>query len=345
MNSDLVLPHLNCDENCNCCSRRICDIIADRKEDERPFVSFEFYPPKTEKGAENLMKRMEEMHKQGDIFMDMTWGSGGSTSELTLELCKRMCRAGINPNMHLTCTGMVHETIDHAILGAKDAGIMNILALRGDPPKLEGEWKAEDEKFTCALDLVKHIRECTGDHFCITVSAYPEGHPDKIKKVEEGTELTESEKGRCVELDDGVYVCSDEDFEKEMAYVVQKVEAGANMIITQMVFDAAVFFTFVKECRARGVTVPIIPGFMIIKAAAGFTRMTNYCKSRVPQHLKDAVAAAKDDKEALNKVSVDFFTALLQEMEAEGVAGFHFYTLNIETNTYAILDNLNLKIH
>eukprot|EP00055_Hartaetosiga_balthica_P005698 m.17100 g.17100 ORF g.17100 m.17100 type:complete len:346 (-) comp4728_c0_seq1:2339-3376(-) len=334
-----------CVENCGCNMRRICDLIEEIPEGSRPFVSFEFYPPRTEKGVENLLHRIQDMHLQGDLFMDMTWGSGGSTSELTLELCKSMASQGMNPNMHLTCTGMVHETIDHAIMGAKEAGIKNILALRGDPPQLEGEWKAVDEKFTCALDLVKHIRECTGDHFCITVSGYPEGHPNKIKKVPEGYELSPSEKARLVELEDGDYVCMDEDFEDEMAYLVKKVEAGANMIITQMIFEAEVFNTFVKECQDRGITVPIIPGFMVIKAEQGFTRMTNFCKSRVPKKLKEDIVAAKDDKVALNNVTVDFFVDLCKDLEESGVKGFHFYTLNTETNTISILEKLGLKKH
>ncbi len=144
------------------------------------------------------------------LFLDMTWGAGGSTSDLTLSLCTTMrSTLHANPNMHLTCTNMPMEKIDTALRGAKDAGIKNILALRGDPPAGQ-EWHAVEGGFTCALDLVRHIHETHPDTFCVSVAGYPEGHPTVITPVAEGQVLSDSERSRVVVFPEGSYVCTDE---------------------------------------------------------------------------------------------------------------------------------------
>ena len=134
----------------------------------------------------------------------------------------------------LCSTNMEPEKITKALAGAEEGGIENLLALRGDPPKGEERWTATEGGFTCALDLVKHIKEKAGDKFGLSVAGYPEGHPNVIKKVEDPSTMSESERGRAVTMEDGTYVCSDADFEKELAYLKEKVVAGAEFIVTQV---------------------------------------------------------------------------------------------------------------
>ena len=201
---------------------------------DKPFVSFEYYPPRTEEGVKNLYSRMDRMAKQNPLFADITWGAGGSTSELTVDIALEMQKKGLVPNMHLTCTNMEATKVSEALASCKESGIKNIVALRGDPPKGQDEWKATEGGFTCALDLVKHMRKEHGDYFCISVAGYPEGHPNVIKPVEGGADgldkLTASEAGRLVKKADGTYlVCSDADYAKEIAYLKEKVDAGADL--------------------------------------------------------------------------------------------------------------------
>jgi methylenetetrahydrofolate reductase (NADPH) len=235
------------------------------------------------------------------------------------------------------------ELIGKALEGAKAAGISNIVALRGDPPKGQEEWKATEGGFNCALDLVRHMRKEYGNDFCISVAGYPEGHPTVITKVEPGTVLSEGEQARLVTLDDGEYVCRDADYAKELAYLKEKVDAGADVIITQMFFDANVYLRFVADCRAAGIQVPIVPGVMVIQSHGGFLRMTAFCKSRVPAALRAALDAVKDDDAAVKAEGVRQGTALCRALLDGGAGGLHFYTLNMEEVSFAILDNLGLK--
>lgn len=165
----------------------------------QPFISFEYFPPKTPEGVEKLHKTISIMAKQSPLFMDFTWGAGGTTSDLTLDLSiTSQKRHELMVNMHLTCTNQTKEVCDHGIKTAKEGGIRNIVALRGDPPVGQEKWEVTEGGFACALDLVKYIRKVSGDHFGIQVSGYPEGHPDNIKKVSSlGRPMSETEKVSC----------------------------------------------------------------------------------------------------------------------------------------------------
>jgi methylenetetrahydrofolate reductase (NADPH) len=318
------------------------------------FISFEYYPPRDAAGVTKLYNRIQQMKRQKPLFLDFTWGAGGSTSDLTIELATQaQKKANIPTNMHITCTNMKEEKIFNALKEAKEANVRNLVALRGDPPKGQEKWEVTKGGFACALDLVKHIRAKYDDFFNISVAGYPEGHPNTIKPVGD-RELTESEKTRAVYQrninEDGTlsvetFVCSDEDFAKEIAYLKEKVDAGAAMIITQMFFDVSVFLTFVKACRMAGITCPIIPGIMCIMKYGGFVRMTGMCKSRVPDDVWAALDAIKDDAAAVKNFGVDFGTKLCRDLLASGeVQGLHFYTLNLTSCTYAILKGLGRYI-
>eukprot|EP00049_Salpingoeca_infusionum_P026010 m.23206 g.23206 ORF g.23206 m.23206 type:complete len:331 (+) comp8462_c0_seq2:74-1066(+) len=308
-------------------------------------VSFEFFPPKTEAGIHNLVERIGRFKHQAPIFMDVTWGAGGTTSELTLDLCIQMKRdLGVAANMHLTCTNMHLDTVDTALQGAKEAGVRNIVALRGDPPVGQERWEASSETFTCALDLVKYIHGSYPGEFCVSVSGYPEGHPTVIKEVADGQVLSATEELRVITMDGKRYVCNDEDFDKELDYLKQKVDAGASFIITQMVFDAQVYKAFVDACKAKDITVPILPGIMCIQNFSGFDRMTRFCRSRYPQSVYEELYAVKDDTTLARQVGIRFGTQLCKDLLACGAPSLHFYTLNREEVTMGILENLGWKI-
>ena len=331
-------------------STKICDMIAEylaqeSEESKQPLIAFEYYPPRTKEAVQGLYERFTRMEKQKPLYADVTWGAGGSTSDLTLELCiNAKEKHGLEPNMHLTCTNMEVEKIEAALKGAKEAGIRNIVALRGDPPKGEEKWEATEGGFTCALDLVKYMRKEYDDYFCISVAGYPEGHPNVIKKIDNPKMLTEAEKKRIVHQEDGDYVCHEEDYNNEIAYLKQKVDAGADMIITQMFFDIDVFLQFVADCRAAEIMVPIIPGIMLIMAYGGFKRMTGFCKSRVPEDVMAKVEELKGDSTGLKAYGIEFATEMSNKLIEANVPDLHYYTLNREETVNKILLNIGRSL-
>jgi methylenetetrahydrofolate reductase (NADPH) len=176
------------------------------------------------------MDRMKE--SINPLFSDVTWGAGGSTAELTLDIAQQLSTTGHVANMHMTCTnlekgGDPKAAVRGALETAKKNGINNIVALRGDPAAGQEEWKAADGGFTCALDLVEYMTENFGSEFGISVAGYPEGHPNAISEVEDPSSMTESEKSRSSMEGGKVYTCRDDDYKKEMDYLKKKIDAGA----------------------------------------------------------------------------------------------------------------------
>lgn len=343
-------------------STKIVDLIS-KDNGGKPYVSLEYFPPRTAEGVKNLYKRMERM-KQAvkPVFSDITWGAGGSTADLSLELALNMQKTGHNANLHMTCTNLSasaddddakktdpKEQILKALQESYDGNIRNIVALRGDPPHGEEKWEATEGGFTCALDLVKFIREHFGNDFGIAVAGYPEGHPNAISEVTDISTLTEQEKLRTSTLDGKHYCCLEKDYVKEMDYLKQKVDAGADCIITQMFFDVDVFEQFQKDCKQWGILCPIIPGLMCINAYAGFVKMAKFCKTRVPVSLQQKMDElnAIDDKTksvaAVKAFGIEFGTQMCTQLvEKCNVPVLHFYTLNLEKVVYGILQNMDL---
>mmetsp|Transcript_36119 Transcript_36119/g.43579 ORF Transcript_36119/g.43579 Transcript_36119/m.43579 type:complete len:384 (-) Transcript_36119:377-1528(-) len=329
-------------------SEKIVDKINRAAATGKPAVSFEYFPPRTQEGVKNLYERLGRMVHQNPLFIDFTWGAGGSTSDLTLELSTNAKqRYGMDVNMHMTCTNQPADKVDIALAGCAKAGVRNICALRGDPPLGQEKWEATEGGFSCALDLVKHIRKYHGDHFGISVSGYPEGHPDVIKPVSElGRALSASEKQRVmVDANGKENVCSDEDMKVELQYLKEKVDAGAEVIITQLFYDPEIFLTFVKNCRAMGINCPILPGIMIIQAYQGFKRMTGFCKTSVPKHILDKMEELKEDAEGIKQYGIDLGAEICQKLlDSKEVSCVHFYTLNLEKSVLGIMEKLGLKV-
>lgn len=329
---------------------KIIDLIKAKEEGSKPFISIEFFPPRTADGVKNLYARMDRMKESiNPLFSDVTWGAGGSTAELTLDIAQQLSTTGHVANMHMTCTnlekgGDPKAAVRGALETAKKNGINNIVALRGDPAAGQEEWKAADGGFTCALDLVEYMTENFGSEFGISVAGYPEGHPNAISEVEDPSSMTESEKARSSMEGGKVYTCRDDDYKKEMDYLKKKIDAGADFIITQMFFDTKVFGTFVKDCKTWGINCPVVPGLMCINAYAGFVKMTGFCKTRVPAELRAKMDSIKDDPDAVKAFGIEFGIQMCQDLTEIGVEVLHFYTLNLEKTTYGILKGLGYEV-
>ncbi|CAK7235383.1 methylenetetrahydrofolate reductase 1 [Sporothrix bragantina] len=318
---------------------KITDKIAALPPDAFYF-SLEFFPPKTSMGFANLRDRLDRMARAlRPLFVNVTWGAGGSTAQKSLELaeiCQR--ELALTTCLHLTCTNMSRALIDKALEDAKALGIRNILALRGDPPRPteyseEGEEQekaagSDELQFTYAVDLVRYIRKQHGDYFCIGVAAYPEGH------AEESHPLGQS-------------------LEHDLPYLVEKVQAGADFVMTQLFFDQAAYAHFEKVLleHPSGAfkDVPLIPGLMPIQNYQMIKRTTKLSHARIPDTLMERLDAVKKDDEQVKSVGVDIISELVEQVKeikdrtrADKPKGFHFYTLNLEKAVSFIIERTHL---
>lgn len=301
---------------------KVIEKLQNAEKEGKVAFSFEYFPPKTEGGVENLFDRMDQMVEHQPSFCDITWGAGGSTADLTLDISNKMQNMiCVETMMHLTCTNMPVEKIDDALTTIKANGIQNVLALRGDPPHGQDKFVQVEGGFACALDLVKHIRSKYGDYFGITVAGYPEAHPDMIKNDMGATE---------------------EDYQKDLAYLKLKVDAGADLIITQLFYDTDIYLKFVNDCRQIGIKCPIVPGIMPINTYAGFIRMAGFCKTKIPSEITAALEPIKDNEEAVRAYGIHLGTEMCKKILAHGIKTLHLYTLNMDKPALGILANLGL---
>jgi methylenetetrahydrofolate reductase (NADPH) len=296
----------------------IGDKIRQREAEGKKFFSFEYFPPKTPTGVANLYERAERMAAAEPLFCDVTWGAGGGTSDITLDLSGNIQRfMGLDVMMHLTCTNMPAGKVREGLDGAKSRGIRNILALRGDPPAGQ-EWTQCEEGFAFATDLVRFIKAEYGNYFSVCVAGYPEGHPSGF-------------------LDGKMTM------DEEYAHLKEKCDAGADFIITQMFYDVEMFFGFVRKCRDLGITIPILPGILPIQNYSGFTRMTGFCKTAVPAAVTKAITAIRDDESSVRQFGVNLGIDMCQRILNSGLSpGVHFYSLNLEKSVMGIIDGLDL---
>merc|ERR1719454_2312037 len=249
------------------------------------------------------------------MWIDVTWGAGGSTADTTLSLCETaMDVTGLDVLMHLTCTNVTVDMTREVLQRCKDKGLCNILALRGDPPANAAEWTATEGGFSHAVDLVRFIRKEFGDFFCIGIAAYPEGHIDA------------------------------ESFDKDLRYYKEKVEAGADFAVTQLFYDTNLYFEFLKKSHAIGVpkSFDVFPGLMPIQSYAGFRRMTGLCKTFIPKPIDEALELVKDNEAAVKEYGIELAVQMSRELMAGGCPGLHLYTLNLEKSATAICEKLGL---
>lgn len=287
-----------------------------REKSSKPTFSYEYFVPKTTQGVQNLYDRMDRMYESSlPQFIDITWNAGGGVlSRLSTDLVSTAQSVlGLETCMHLTCTNMPVSQIDDALQSAYDSGCQNILALRGDPP-VNSEWTAVEGGFKYAKDLVKYIRAKYGDHFDIGVAGYPEGHPGD-------------------DTDDSVLI----------DYLKQKVDAGANFVITQMFYDADIFIKWCKKVREAGIDIPIIPGIMPITTYAAFLRRAQWCDIHIPDEFMKQLEPIKDDDQQVRETGTNLVVDMCQRILDSGyVTHLHLYTMNLERAPLMILERMNL---
>ncbi|GMM33702.1 methylenetetrahydrofolate reductase (NAD(P)H) [Saccharomycopsis crataegensis] len=280
--------------------------------------SFEFFPPKTEQGIQNLYDRMDRMYHLNPTFIDVTWNAGGRVSKISNDIVNT-CQSvlGLETCLHMTCTNMSVEIIDTALREAYESGCQNILALRGDPP-LDAQVDANGQlihkgEFQYAKDLISYIKKQYGDHFCIGVAAYPEGHP---------------EEDNC---------------DRVIDYLKEKIDAGGDFIVTQMFYDVDNFIEWCHKLKAKGIEAPIFPGIMPITTYASFMRRAKWSEIKIPQGFLDILEPHKEDDFKIRELGCELITKMCKKLLDSGVVNhLHFYTMNLEKATIMILQQLGL---
>lgn len=294
--------------------RRLAEIYRENAAAKRPTVSFELYPPKNAEDEKTLFDVVvPQLAELRPAFMTVTYGAGGSGRDRTLELTERLRAAtGIDVASHLACLDSTPEFLNGYLARSKKAGIVNIVAIRGDKPQGQAEWKPAPGTLLYALDLVKLVR-AAGD-FGIAVSGYPEGHP-------------ECREGR----------------EADWRRTIEKVQAGGDIVITQLFFENRDFVEFDAFLRREGVTAPIVPGVLPILATGQIKRFTARCGASLPAPLLQKLEGFGDDAAGVSKFGIEYAVAQCRDLLAHGVAGLHFYTLNRAHATGEVLKGLGLR--
>ena len=279
----------------------------DRLLDERrPVFSFEFFPPKTDEGRRTLEGTLETLKDDSPDYVSVTYGAGGTTRNRTVEITKSIKQElGIEAMAHLSCVGEPADRIVDILTEIEAAGIENVLALRGDPPRGENEWQPHPGGLSYSIDLIRLIRERFD--FCVGAACFPEIHPDAPDRA------------------------------SDLGYARDKADAGAGFLITQLFFDNDSYFAYVEEARAAGIEVPIIPGIMPITNYGQIKRFTEMCGATIPADLTAQLDGRADDPEAVAELGVAYATLQCSDLLARGAPGIHFYTLNRSPATRAIL--------
>ncbi len=259
-----------------------------------PELSFEFFPPRTPKGFENLAGVRDALAKFGPAFFSVTYGAGGSTQEGTFEAVKAILDSGTESAPHLTCVGASRDLIRETVQSYLDIGVKRIVVLRGDLPG----GMVERGYFKYAEDLVRFIREEFGDELHLEVAAYPDFHPESASAM------------------------------TDMQYLKRKFDAGANSAITQYFYNADSYFAFVDELQRMGVTAPIVPGIMPITNYTTLVRFSDTCGAELPRWIRARLEQYQYDEASLKDFGLDVVTHLCFDLLDNGVPGLHFYSLN-----------------
>lgn len=283
--------------------------IVDKLGGESPAISFEFFPPKDQEGVDRLFATVAELAPFEPAYVSVTYGAGGSTRQLTVELVGRIQRdVGIEAMAHLTCVGATREELAGVLEQLQRAGVGNVIALRGDPPKGASSFVTPEGGFGHASELAGFIKQRGG--FCIAGACYPEKHPEAASP------------------------------DVDLANLKRKVDAGAEFLITQLFFDNADYFAFVERARAAGIGVPIIAGIMPITNVSQIKRFTAMCGARIPDGLLQKLEPIAGDADAVVEMGVQHATSQCRDLLARGAPGVHFYTLNRSKATVEILRRL-----
>ena len=287
---------------------RIHEILAS----DGPVFSFEFFPPKTPAGEENLYTALAELRTLEPAFVSVTYGAGGSTREKTIEIVKRIREEyGLEAMAHFTCVGATVPELRTTLDEMHEAGIDNVLALRGDPPAGQEHWTKTEGGLEFSRELVEMISG--GYPFAIGAACFPETHIHAESPA------------------------------ADLEHLVEKVGAGVDFLITQLFFDNRCYFDFVWRARAAGIEAPIIPGIMPITNAEQIERFTAMCGAHIPAKLSAALRARRDDHDAALQLGVAWASLQCADLLKRGAPGIHFYTLNKSQATRAILATLRAQ--
>jgi len=270
--------------------------------------SFEFYPPKTEEGAAKLQATVRQLGQLKPDFFSCTYGAGGSTREGTLATVLRIREAGFHAAPHLSCVASTREQLREVIHQYKSHGIRHIVALRGDLPS----GLASSGEFRYASELVRFIREETGDWFHVEVACYPEYHPQARKP------------------------------QQDLQAFKAKIDAGANAAITQYVYNPDAYFHFAEQARALGIAVPIVPGVMPINNFSQLARFSDACGAEIPRWMRLKLEGFGDDAASVKAFGMDVVTDLCDKLLAGGAPGLHVYTMNMAGPASTLWQRLGL---
>ncbi len=286
---------------------RIADIF---KSGPDPVFSFEFFPPKGDKGHDALLATIADLQDLAPSFVSVTYGAGGSTRDRTLELVSYIKnRVGIEAMAHLTCVGATRDEISGVLDALESASIENVIALRGDPPQDAEDFVPHPDGLAHALDLIEMIRG--GDRsICLAAACYPEVHPQASSP------------------------------DDDLAHTIAKVRAGAEVLTSQLFFDNECYFRFVEKVRAEGIDVPIVPGIMPITNVAQIERFTRMCGASIPDSLSKKLEPVREEPDAVVDLGIEHSVEQCAELLAGGAPGVHFYTLNRSRSTRDILSRL-----
>jgi methylenetetrahydrofolate reductase (NADPH) len=288
---------------------RVLDLLRSARDRAEPAFSFEFFPPKTPEGERALFETVAALRPLGPTYVSVTYGAGGSTRQKTVELVRRLRdESQIEAMAHVTCVGASRGELAAVLDEVAEAGVQNVLALRGDPPRGETTFVPHPDGFSHASDLVAFIRSQPDRwRFCVGAAAYPEGHVET------------------------------RDLVRDLANLSTKVQAGTDFLVTQLFFDNAKFFGFVERARAAGITVPIIPGIMPLTNVEQVERFTALCGASIPPPLKAAMEVRRADPEGARELGVAYAALQCADLLRRGAPGIHFYTLNRSPSTRAIV--------
>jgi len=286
---------------------RLSNILSNA---DKPLISCEFFPPKTDKGEENLWQCLHELQEIDPAYISVTYGAGGTTQERTKRIVLGIKeKTGLSPVAHLTCVGSTSEQLGDLLDEYAQAGIENILALRGDAPEGQTSFEVTDGGFAYATDLIDFVHN-RGD-FSIACATYPEGHPESQGGVED-----------------------------DIRYLKMKQDNGAACAVTQYFFDNELFFHFRDEAVKAGVTMPLIPGMMPILNYEQIVRFSGMCGASIPAWMHEGMQPIQGDLAAVKSLGIELATKQCQELLANDVVGLHFYTLNKSEATIAIANEL-----
>ena len=274
-------------------------------------LSVEFFPPKTDKGEENLFNEVEVIKRLNPAFCSVTYGAGGSTREKTVDLVDRIHRESCLEVMcHLTVVGQSKDEARSILKKLKHRGIENLIALGGDPPQGMADWRPHPDGFHHAVELVREAVALGG--FSVAVAGFPEVHPRAVSRA------------------------------ADLKYMRDKIDAGAVAIITQLFFDNDDYYRYVEDVRKLGITVPIVPGVLPILSAPQVRRFTALCCAKIPAPLERELAKVENDDDAAVKLGIEYASRQCEALIKFGAPGIHFYSLNKSLSLRAICKNLCL---